>query len=798
MKKFYKKSRLPLIMVLFALYFMFCNTLSTQAQRQITGKVINSDNGAPVEGITVKVKGINKIAITDSKGNYTLTIPDTIKSIEFSELQDQKIKKVEMVDANTINLFLTGADVDLFDMTLEELMDMEVTTASKKAEKISDAPAIVTTMSAQQIKSLGVQTLPQLMRYIPGFTVEDTYWRGPIVTSRGVAMTLYNDKILMLIDGVPAYEAVTLEYYLDVVPITAIKRIEIIRGPGSTLYGTNAFSGVINVITKNGDAKNKLQAYVKGGSFNTKGAGFSFGDKKCDVSYSISSTYTDNDGYNHTLEQDEKGVKNINLNYENDIQNFLAKIQYKNLKLTTGYYFQEIAKFSMTTAIAFGSNQVPNEGMAHHRKYYANLSYDFFKKNEKFNGNYTLHYDYMDKETGVGEFGSINLANALIGDTAYPLDLSTIDPSFAAPNYSLYKGQLFNSELQLSYNINKEHALIGGITHELRDCDNVYTMLGERGGKEIPTHEGSIPYPPDNVTDFGAYLQADGKLFNKLGYVAGIRMTYLGIPEEIYITPRAGVVYGITDNLNAKILYGQAFRGPGFQEQNFNVEGVAYGAYAAQRSLNPEKINTYEAALDYKLSKNYSLRVNGFYLNTIDQILRRPIAGSVDTIILGHDVGRIYDNFGEKEYYGGEVEFNGYPSRDLSFFMNASYRDGKDKESDEDLLYFIHTTANAGISATIFDKLTISPNVQYVGENEGSLGTGTNPPYQDNMKVVIDDFTILNLVVNYAITSQLNLTLTGRNLTDEKYYYPERIRRFIPKLPGGPGTSFYVQLGYNF
>ncbi len=779
---------------LFLLCVLICVSLTLHAQREISGKVIDSDTGNPVPSIVVKVKGHNISTKSDGEGFYKLKVPKNVKDISFEDLENWSVQKVEIVDSRTINIFVTAEKMLYFDMSLEDLMDVTVTTASKREEKISDAPAIITTVTAKQIEDYGVQTLPELLRYVPGFTVEDTYWRGPIITSRGVAMTLYNDKILMLIDGVPAYEAVTLEYYLDVVPVTAISRLEIIRGPGSTLYGTNAFSGVINIITKTGIAKDF--AYVKGGTFNTKSAGFTMGKNHGETSWMVSGTFTDNEGYNHTLPMDERGNEGVNLNYENDIQNIIGKFKYKGLSITTGYYFQNIAKFSMTTNIAYGGNQVKDAGMAEHTKYYANLSYDFFRNNDKLDAKITLHYDYMDKENGVGEFGTLNLANALVGDDTYPLDLTSLDTSFYAPNYSLYKGQLFNTDAQVSYQFNEKLSLIGGITHEIRNVDNVYTMLGERDGKVIPTHEGSLPFPPDQINDFGGYLQVNGTLFGELRYTAGLRFTYLGISEETYLTPRVALVYPLMDKLNVKVLYGQAFRGPGFQEQYFKVDGVAYGANAVGRSLKPERIDTYEVAFDWELSDKISLRINGFYLNTFDQILRRPLGS--DSLILGHNNGLIYDNAGEQHIYGGELELNTMVHKNVALFANASYRDGEDKDTNEDLPYFIHFTGNAGATVTLFDKLRFSPTIQYIGPNTGTLGATTPSLYEDGQEVNIDGYMLLNFVLQYKPSEKLTFAAEVNNLTGTKYYYPERIRRFIPKLPGGPQQAFYLKLKYEF
>lgn len=681
---------------------------------------------------------------------------------------------------------LDDSDDLLFFEDYEELV---VVTASKKSQTINEAPAIISVITTEDIQHLGIQTLPDLMRYVPGFVVEDVYWRGPIVTARGVAMTLYNDKILMLIDGIPAYETVTLEYYLDTVPISAVKKIEIVRGPGSTLYGTNAFSAVINIITRSGEDLEGGQVTAKYGSFNTRSIHYAVGRTQSEIDYFLAASLTDNDGYNHTLAHDESGVENINLNYENDIQNIFGKVTYKGFKLSAGYYFQNIAKFSMTTNIAHGSDQVPDAGLAEHRKAYVNATF-LTALSDRFEYELNLHYDDMDKETGVGQFGATNFAHAILGDDTYPVDLTEIDPSFAAPNYSLYKGRLFNGETRLTYHLDDNHRFLAGLNAELRDCDNVYTMLGERDGRIIPTHEGSTEFPPDNVFDLGGYIQADGKLTEKLGYIAGARLSHLGISEKTYLTPRGGLVYNFSKDLSAKLLYGEAFRGPGFQEQFFLVHGVTYGADAANRKLEPERITTIEAAIDISLTRRTIVRINGFLINTKELILRRTVAGSADTTVVGHDVGYIYDNFGKQKITGLELEVKGRPNKLWQFFANISLRQGRDEDLDQNLMYFVRTTATAGLTYKPIERLRLSPNCQFIGPQDGELTNGT--------PVEIDGYFLLNGVIHYRLLDQVEISLAGLNLTDEDYEYPERVRRQIPTLPGGPGRSFYaaVNLGW--
>lgn len=279
--------------------------------------------------------------------------------------------------------------------------------------------------------------------------------------------------------------------------------------------------------------------------------------------------------------------------------------------------------------------------------------------------------------------------------------------------------------------------------------------------------------------------------------MAGVRLSSLDLSDATFLTPRLGLVCSFSDALSAKLLYGKAYRGPGFQEEFFRVHGVTYGAAAAGRNLDPEQIETLEAAVDFSLAESHVFRVNAFVLRTSDLILRRPIAGSPDEEVIGHGIGLIYDNFGRQEIAGLELEAKGSPGPGLRYFANFSYREGTDEELGEDLPYFVNTTASAGITFKPTRWLSLSPNLQYVGDQDGRLGTGTRPPYQDGQPVHIDDYMLFNGVVKVELSERLSLKISGHNLFDESYTYPERIRRFIPELPGGPGRSFYLSLQYR-
>ena len=145
-------------------------------------------------------------------------------------------------------------DTDISGMSLEQLMNIEVTSVSKKAESLSDAPAAVFVITSEDIERGGFTSIPEVLRQVPGLYVTRINADWWSVSARGFSDYL-NNKMLVLVDGRSLYDSEFggIDWDQEEIPMDHIDRIEIIRGPGGTLWGANAVNGVINIITKSSD-----------------------------------------------------------------------------------------------------------------------------------------------------------------------------------------------------------------------------------------------------------------------------------------------------------------------------------------------------------------------------------------------------------------------------------------------------------------------------------------------------------------------------------------------------------------
>jgi iron complex outermembrane receptor protein len=196
---------------------------------------------------------------------------------------------------------------DLVDLSLEELLNMEITTLSRKAEDLGDAPAAVFVISQKDIQRSGARTIPDLLRMVPGMQVAQIDGNKWAVTARG-ANGRFANKLLVLMDGRTLYSPLLSGVYWDVqdTDLAAIDRIEVIRGPGATMWGANAVNGVVNIITK--DARNTVggDVHVLGGNRAAREGLLRYGSKTGDAAYRVYLKGVDRDG-NSNLGGEQNG-----------------------------------------------------------------------------------------------------------------------------------------------------------------------------------------------------------------------------------------------------------------------------------------------------------------------------------------------------------------------------------------------------------------------------------------------------------------------------------------------------------
>ena len=150
---------------------------------------------------------------------------------------------------------LVDEDEWIFDLPLEELVNVQIVSAAKTSEKIEEIPASVVLITREEIEYFGYATLAELLEHIPGLYQIDDYQEGSKLGVRGFWSGVTNQNIVVLVDGVKQVEDRDQTNPLNkiAVPVESIDRIEVVRGPLSVIYGAGAMFGVINIITNKPD-----------------------------------------------------------------------------------------------------------------------------------------------------------------------------------------------------------------------------------------------------------------------------------------------------------------------------------------------------------------------------------------------------------------------------------------------------------------------------------------------------------------------------------------------------------------
>ena len=228
-----------------------------------------------------------------------------------------------------INFSVYGEELDsILDLTLEELLNVKVSVASTKPETVIETPAIVSRYNREDLEKMGISTLREMFNFIPGVIVQDALGGWASVQIRGID-EVFNQKVLFLLDGVPYHQPSHSMIPVEGVPWESISHVEVIRGPGTVLYGSQASGGVFNVITKKDS--DKSTASIKVGSNKLiEGSGYYNKKLSKDSAISVAAEYRSEDGYTATYNEVFPDVGLITNEVERYLERQSALIRYDN------------------------------------------------------------------------------------------------------------------------------------------------------------------------------------------------------------------------------------------------------------------------------------------------------------------------------------------------------------------------------------------------------------------------------------------------------------------------------------
>ncbi|MDF2177545.1 TonB-dependent receptor [Aliiglaciecola sp. CAU 1673] len=686
-------------------------------------------------------------------------------------------------------LWAQRADPDeLFSLSFDDLFDVKVKTASNIEERIADAPATVIVIDKTDVALRGYENLSEVLDDLPGMEMVRPYGDTYFVNyMRGYRYTI-GTPYLVMIDGVvfnSLYFSITTA--MAALPLSNIDRIEVVYGPASSVYGANAFMGVINIITKHpsSDSIDRVVAHNRIGTDGSFIADYSAFHEFEKFAASIAVRYESADlknriDNNSTYWLRDEHYENKALwgafttpnglgegRFSSDIRNIGldARLFIGDLELAAQYALEDSGYGTVYPADKILSN---SPWPLFQYSVYARLNK---KLSERVNSKTLLRYRADGVDNDSYDVEAWNVTND--SDMSQDIGGITLMPGEAARmlhfQYWLTESNSWSLFQDFDITWNDKLSLVTGAKYEIKDLQKAYfrtfsgpisPLLSEQGVQERLPSPPADAYADENNRvewrDVGVYVQSKYRLNDKDSINAGIRWDN----NNVYgsnINVRAAYVRN-SHPWNLKFLYGEAYQEP--------TPRSLYGAWTgsgSEPSLKPESSRTLEASARYSAG-------NSSHLVTLYKIFNE------DTVINFTGGAR---NAGSRQILGLDYHFSYQPDsmalRPWKLSAYASYYLDTEEEQFESLTGDLLGNSAIGDLAKLKlwallqwqrdDSFNVNLTARYVGERDT---VSSNPVHHIPSYFTVD----LNLGWKAVLIDNLDLSFRVINLLDKEYYHP--------------------------
>lgn len=683
----------------------------------------------------------------------------------------------------------------MLDMDLATLMNMEVVSASKVKQKQSDAPNIITAIPRERINIFGYGSLNEILYSQPGFFPAQDYERRTL-GFRGMFEGWNNNHTVLLIDGLPFNDNLYgTAYTWENTPLHISRSIEIIRGPGGALYGTNAMNGVISINTLDAaDVGGIGMARLRAGSLNTKSYDFITGQENDKVGFVAVYNYFSTDG--NEYDTYDGSLRTINPNSTE-----LKKFRTKDTR-SSSYFFNKIYGKGKLQGL---SMQVHDQRWSYETGHGWLFTIPDREEDMKENRNIVaLRYapDRGEKPLGY-EFSTRYQRHQQIWNMRFYPD-NTIDAygtlfPWGASEFLNTKAEDVFARAQGSYTMDK-HVFLAGAEADyfIYNGDKEHYSNYDMNTWAAPDSTGKIfslnpwfEYVKNKpVMNFAGYMQyLSPKFFNLVQVTLSGRydqqmFDYKDISSADSIkptnsktfdmfTPRIALVFTPMENLTIKGIAGRAFRTPSPTEM-FGTN--TYTLASNINELKSEVVTNYDLGIEWQAMQYINLRLNAFMLNFENQIAYSVANNNLSTNIYTLTTAGI-----ETEINYSYNGVNGFLNLTQSKRLDEKINDTTIKINKDSVTWAPSTTVNFGISYTNND-ITIALLAHYQGKvyrRVSDVYAGITDP----RPAAIDPWFNINAKISYLVNPNLELGVILKNLANQKQYlvknyaYPFDYRR---------------------
>ncbi len=670
---------------------------------------------------------------------------------------------------------------DVFDVFDGLVKPQSVKVASGFQQTTATAPASTTVITAQDIEAMGARSLDEILEAVPGMHITSSeVGFPPLYDVRGVHSAT-NCEVLMMVNGIPVKNLVDggrgRGRSWSPPPVQMIQRIEIIRGPGSALYGADAVSGVINILTKTAADIPGTEVGLRLGSYDTYNPWLLYGGKVNGFDLALSLDYMDTDGHQETVPQDAQSLLDKASGTQVSEAPGRTYLQQRQLNLHAnarkGHWRMDVHWLRRRDAgTGLGAMLVINpEEYQEADQLQARLLYDNPQVGADWETSAQLSYhDIAD------DFFNAYTARpgAIRGGEHLPYG----DPH----NVGSHQRQA-RLDLSASYHGFNHHTVRLGAGYLYADLQHVSWSLltNKQSFVMVDVRALGMVVVRENIRE-NSYLFAQ----DTWTFAPNWELT-LGARYDWYsdfdgtTNPRAALVWQIAPRLTAKLLYATAFRAPSFVEM-YTPRNVAL---VGNPDLQAETNATWELGFDYRASDTLNVTLNLFNYEISDKIQRRLIttAGTTSGAIY------TYDNIGTLKGRGFELESRWKINNKSSLLANFAYANVEDGNSLEAGDY-PHYQAYLRHDWLLGNSWFLDTRVNWVADRDRPA-SDKRPP--------LEDYVELDLTLRYKdITgkSPWNIAVGVRNLLDEDRREPGD-PRLIGDYPKA-GREWFGEIRYRF
>jgi len=682
----------------------------------------------------------------------------------------------------------------LFDLTIKELMEIQVINAASGFEQnVSRAPATVTIINNEEWRSQGAYFLSEVLDAVPGLHVgkpSDDYTHHSY-SIRGLS-GFNSNQIKLLIDGEPFEFMQSGSLFIGLrLPLSSFKRIEIVKGPGSAVYGADAFAGVINLVSYE---HNELPAQFNArlGSFNTVDISMSnqFSIGKSHIQWSFDYSKSDDDKskiVNADLQSifDNAFGTSASLTpgpIDEHYEVFTGLIKWKWQNINVDVFTWRNFDLGMGAGVAQALD--PN-GFSKSYQDQLNIKYNF---SDYVTGDLNFTFSFKEQQTTnylyvfpagtvlpIGADGNVNFINT-VGLTEFK------DGFIGTPSPG---GQTFTFRLTHLLNLNEANLLRWEIGYERQ---NFSTSERKNFGPSII--DGTQEVINDDLTDVTGtnliYVEDSKRTFHYLSVQNEWQMTpdtllSLGIRHDDYsdfgstTNPRFGLIWQAKEDVTFKFFAGSAFRAPDIIQMRNKNNPVRIG----NPSLEPETIDTLETGinLDYMVNKNLIISSSIYSYHA-----KNLVAYAFDQ----QSGGEKAENIGEQKGLGGELWIKWKPENNITLDFNYSSLATENKDGI-DIADIPNKMAYLSVNWLINDDWHWNISGKWVADRKRAP-TDTRPE--------IDDYYLVtSKIERRGLIKNLSFALSFNNLFDEKAKEPSN--GVIPDDYPLAGRQVLLELTYN-